>query len=481
MSASSETARTTSGGGDYLFPFLTVLCDILAIESSFLFSYWLRFHSGLFEALGFSSVPPPPIWGYWLGSAVMTMVWALLFASRRMYRPRRRVHLADEFLNIIKSTTIGMLIVMSAAFFYRDFSYSRIVFGLIWISGIVFIFVLRGCITSLMRKLRRRGFYLRKSVLVGGGSLADDVFTKLQHHPSFGFDIEGYFADSDAPPSNPLACLPRLGTLTALPEYIVARDVEIVFIAMPVDNHDRLLELISQCEGVDVEFMMVPDVLDVLTSNVRLTEYEGIPFLTLKGTSMTPWGRVAKRAFDVVVSCLLLVGLSPLLLLVALLVKLTSRGPILYRQERVGLDGRRFSMLKFRSMHQEAEQKTGPVWAEKADPRRTRLGILLRRTSIDELPQLLNVFRGEMSLVGPRPERPHFVDRFKDAVPKYLDRHRMKTGVTGWAQVNGLRGNTSLEERIKYDLYYIENWSFAFDLKILLRTIRAAFVSKRLE
>jgi exopolysaccharide biosynthesis polyprenyl glycosylphosphotransferase len=474
----SSEKDTASRRGDYLFPFLTLLCDLLAIEASFLLSYWLRFIGGIFERLGFPSVPPPSIERYWLGSAVMTVVWVMLFASRRMYRPRRRVPPADEFFNIVKVTTIGMLIVMSAAFFYREFSYSRIVFGLIWIFGIVFIFLFRAGIASLMRKLHRRGRYLRSSILVGGGALADDVFKKLQRHPSFGFDIKGYFAEADAQESQPLSRLSRLGTTAAVPEYIVAHDTEIAFIAMPVDNHYRLLDLIAQCEGVNVEFMMVPDVLDVLTSNVRLTEYEGIPFLTLKGPSMTPWGRVVKRTFDVVISSGLLIVFSPLLFTLAILVKVTSSGPVLYRQQRVGLDGREFLMLKFRSMRIGAEQEFGPVWAKQRDPRRTRLGILLRRTSLDELPQLLNVLRGEMSLVGPRPERPHFVDRFKDAVPKYLDRHRMKTGVTGWAQVNGLRGNTSLEERIKYDLYYIENWSFAFDLKILLRTVRAAFVSK---
>jgi exopolysaccharide biosynthesis polyprenyl glycosylphosphotransferase len=207
-------------------------------------------------------------------------------------------------------------------------------------------------------------------------------------------------------------------------------------------------------------------------------EIEGIPFLRLKGVPMTTWGRILKRTFDAGIAAILLLLFSPVLLAIALLIKLDSRGPVLFRQERIGIDGRNFDMLKFRSMKAEAESKSGPVFAREDDPRRTAIGTFLRKSSLDEFPQLINVLRGEMSLVGPRPERPFFVDRFKDNVPKYLDRHRVKTGMTGWAQVNGLRGNTSIEERIKYDVYYIENWSLWLDVKILLRTVRALFPSK---
>jgi exopolysaccharide biosynthesis polyprenyl glycosylphosphotransferase len=217
----------------------------------------------------------------------------------------------------------------------------------------------------------------------------------------------------------------------------------------------------------------------VLTSQVKVRELEGIPFLKIKGIPLSAWGRVTKRLFDVVVSGLTLVLLSPLLVAIAAAIKLDSRGPVLFRQQRVGLDGRPFKMYKFRSMQEGSEKFDAQAGlGQKNDPRRTGIGRLLRNTSLDELPQLWNVLKGEMSLVGPRPERSRFVQEFGAAVPKYLDRHRVKTGVTGWAQVNGLRGDTSIEERVKYDLYYIENWSLAFDIKILLRTIRAAFMSQ---
>jgi exopolysaccharide biosynthesis polyprenyl glycosylphosphotransferase len=460
--------------GDLVIPLVRVAIDALAIESSFLLSYWIRFRSMLFEYLGFDSVISPPIGGYLAGSAVMVVIWLLLFRASKVYRPRRRVSLSDELISIIRWGTAGMLILMSAAFLYRGFSYSRTVFALIWVTSIVLILLGRALVASLERKMHRRGRFLRTAVIIGNDALANDVFVRLHRHPSFGFDITGYFGEAPCGQSLPLAGLAYLGPVVGAAAFIGTRGVSVVFIALRAGEHQRLFDLVSDCEGLDVQFMMIPDVLEVLTSQVRLTEYEGLPFLTLKGNPLTGWGRVAKRGVDFTLSALLLLVLSPVLCLIAFLVRLSSSGPVFYRQERVGMDGRPFSILKFRSMRTDAEAASGPVWASRDDPRRTRVGTFLRKTSMDELPQLINVLKGEMSLVGPRPERPYFVEQFRANVPKYLDRHRVKTGMTGWAQVNGLRGDTSIEERIKFDLYYIENWSFALDFKILVRTIRAA-------
>ncbi|HTY58238.1 MAG TPA: undecaprenyl-phosphate glucose phosphotransferase [Bacteroidota bacterium] len=460
--------------GDLVIPLMRVAIDAVAIEGSFLLSYWLRFRSMIFEHLGVPSAPVPPIEGYIAGSVVMVVVWLLLFRASRVYRPRRRVSLSDELISIVRWGTAGMLILMSAAFLYRGFSYSRVVFVLIWLTSIVLILLGRALVASLERKMHRRGRFLRTAVIIGNDALANDVYTRLHRHPSFGFDIAGYFADAACDPALRLSSLAWLGPVTDASAFIGTKGVSVVFIALRAGEHQRLFDLVSDCEGLDVQFMMIPDVLEILTSQVRLTEYEGLPFLTLKGNPLTGWGRVAKRLFDFAFSAFLLLVLSPVLLLIALLVRLTSRGPVFYAQERVGIDGRPFVILKFRSMRTDAEASSGPVWARRDDPRSTPIGAFLRRTSMDELPQLLNVLKGEMSLVGPRPERPYFVDQFRAKVPKYLDRHRVKTGMTGWAQVNGLRGDTSIEERIKYDLYYIENWSFALDFKILIRTVRAA-------
>ncbi|MEK7249874.1 MAG: undecaprenyl-phosphate glucose phosphotransferase [Bacteroidota bacterium] len=474
--ANSKTNKARRG--DFLIPFLTVLFDATAIEFAFLFSYWLRFRSTLVDYLGVKEIGGPPFRGYLFGSFFIAFVWLLLFQARKMYSARRSVSLSDEFINVVKVVSLGMLIVMSAAFFYRDFSYSRIVFGFLWVTSITFIMAGRVVVQSLERSLYRRGVHLQPSIIIGSDSLANQVYTQLHRHQSFGFNILGYFADTKAHEETKLASAAYLGSICEAATFIREHRIELVFIALRSKEQHLLFDLISECEGVNVEFMMVPDVLDILTSEVRVKELQGIPFLTIKSIPLTSWGRITKRVFDFAISATLLFLLSPLWLLIMVLVKLSSPGPIFFKQERVGMDGRKFTMYKFRSMRVNAEQQTGPVWTSKHDLRRTPIGVLLRKTSMDELPQLFNVLKGEMSLVGPRPERPYFVDQFKHLVPKYLDRHRVKTGVTGWAQVNGLRGDTSLEERIKYDLYYIENWSLAFDIKILLRTIRAALSTK---
>jgi exopolysaccharide biosynthesis polyprenyl glycosylphosphotransferase len=469
-SASQEHARR----GDLLIPLLRLACDALAVEASFLISYWFRFHTAIFERVGLAPVPPPPFEFYLQGSAVAVLIWILLFNGRKTYRARRRVSLSDELIAVVSVSTVAMLVLMSIAFLYREFSFSRVVFVLIWVSSIFLLMVGRALTASAERKLHRRGFHLRKAIIVGGDQLASDVYSRLHRHPTFGFSVAGYFADTPCDDSLPLGGSRYCGTLAEAPQFIAEQGIAVVFLALRAKDHQRLFDLVSECEGLDVDFMMVPDVLDVLTSQVRLTEYEGLPFLTLKSNQLTAWGRITKRVLDVVLSSILLLIFSPLFLVVPLLIRLSSSGPILYRQERLGLDGRPFSILKFRSMVASAETGTGPTWTTHSDPRRTRIGAFLRRTSLDELPQLWNVLRGDMSLVGPRPERPYFVDQFRQMVPRYLDRHRVKAGMTGWAQVNGLRGDTSIEDRIKYDLYYIENWSLTFDIKILLRTFRAA-------
>ncbi len=469
----SSTNRTRRG--DILIPFLTVLSDTIAIECSFLFSYWLRFQSALFNTVGLSQIDSPPLRGYVIGSLFIVVVWLLLFNARRMYRARRNVSFADELLNIVRVVSLGMLIVMSVAFFYRDFSYSRVVFGLLWFFSIAGIFAGRSIVHAFERSLYRKGKHLQYAIILGSDELAEQVYARLHGHPAFGVHVVGYFADGTAAKDSPLSRAQYLGDLSQAAQYIKTNKVDIVFIALRAQDHTRLFDIIAECEGVNAEFMMVPDMLEVLTSQMKVTELEAIPFVKVKSIPLTFWGRGAKRTFDVVVSFILLIIFSPLLILVTILIKLDSRGPVFFTQERIGRDGKRFTMYKFRSMRTGSEQFDASAGLGiQDDPRRTHIGVFLRRTSIDELPQLWNVFIGDMSLVGPRPERVRYVEELQSAVPKYLDRHRMKTGMTGWAQVNGLRGDTSIEERIKYDLYYVENWSLAFDIKILLRTARAA-------
>jgi len=265
----------------------------------------------------------------------------------------------------------------------------------------------------------------------------------------------------------------HLGPVKGLREDLGPQRIQAAFIALTYKEHPQLLDLMRDIEGKNIELMMVPDLLDLMTSNVRIQDMEGIPLIRIREIPLNTWNRITKRTFDIIFSTLLLTCISPLLVIIAALVKLSSRGPVLFAQERIGLDGVKFPLYKFRTMRPDAEATTGPVRATKDDNRTFGIGKLLRRTSLDELPQFFNVLMGHMSVVGPRPERPYFVEQFRHKIPRYLERHRMKTGMTGWAQVNGLRGNAPIEDRTKYDIYYIENWSLVFDLKIILKTIHA--------
>jgi len=462
---------------EFLIPFLTALSDAVAIEASFLLSYWLRFYSPLTTIIPVTR-GYPPLDAYVYGSFVVIPLWLYLFNKRNLYRPRRAASITDEFFAIVRIVTIGMLIVMSAAFFYRAFSYSRIVFALLWLTAIVMISCGRAITIGYEKRRYKKGRDLRRAVIIGNNETANRIYESFLRRHELGYKVEGYFAERRTSDGAPLASANYLGSIRDATHFIKKERIEHVFISLSYREYPALYELIESCEGLNIEFMMVPDLLELMTSRVRVQEVAGVPFLKVKEIPLTAWNRITKRAFDVIFSILALILTSPFFLLSVVLIKIDSRGRVFYAQDRIGLDGKSFKLLKFRTMRENAEAETGPIWVRKNDPRVTRVGRILRRFSIDELPQLINVLRGEMSIVGPRPERQPFVDQFKSAVPKYLDRHRVKVGMTGWAQVNGLRQDAPVEERTKYDIYYVENWSLVFDLKIILQTVKAVLFGK---
>jgi Undecaprenyl-phosphate glucose phosphotransferase len=254
--------------------------------------------------------------------------------------------------------------------------------------------------------------------------------------------------------------------------------IDMVLITLPLSAHERLKRILDDIGDEMVSIMLIPDLIEFVTLRGGISEFEGMPIISLRDTPLYGWNLVIKRVTDVVLSIIILSAVSLLMLVISVLVKVTSKGPVFYRQERMGLDGKIFSMLKFRTMETQSEKETGPVWAAKDDSRRTPIGTFLRKTSMDELPQFFNVLKGDMSIVGPRPERGFFIQKFRGKIPKYMLRHKMKAGITGWAQISGWRGNTSLEKRIEYDLYYIENWSLRFDIEIMWLTIWRGFINK---
>jgi exopolysaccharide biosynthesis polyprenyl glycosylphosphotransferase len=468
---------TTPRRNDLLIPLLAVVSDVLAFEAAFLLSYWLRFSSPLTEYFGIT-LGIPPVSSYVAASVIFIPVFLLVFRSRSLYGTRRNVHLSDEFFVLVRLITIGMMIMMSATFFYREFSFSRGVFILLWLTSIVTVTAGRLFLLKLEQWLYKHRRELKSVVIVGKNKTAELIHQLFSHRLTLGYEILGYYAETPADASSPLANGKYLGAVSNLPDDIPVLRIQSALVALSHNEQELLIDLLRNTEGKNIEFMMVPDMLELMTSRIRIQEIEGIPFIKLKDIPMSTWNKVLKRSFDLAFSTLALLIALPLMSVIAVIIKLTSPGPVFYIQERVGLDGVSFPLIKFRSMRTDAEKSTGPVRNKKDDNRATTIGRILRRTSLDELPQLFNVFLGQMSIVGPRPERPFFVEQFKSQIPKYLERHRVKTGMTGWAQVNGLRGDVPIEERTKFDIYYVENWSLVFDVKIILKTIRAVIFAE---
>jgi len=325
---------------------------------------------------------------------------------------------------------------------------------------------------------RRAGLGLKRILIAGSGELGRLIADKILEHRELGYQIVGFVDDRAGGDHLGYRGLPLLGTIEEAAEITARESIDHLYVALPPEDHIRMIQLLESTSREMVDVKVVPDLLQVIALRARLEDLDGVPIINVNDVPLQGFNSIVKRLIDVAISSAALLVLAAPFAIIALLVKLTSRGPVFYRQERMGLDGKPFTIVKFRSMYDDAERETGPVWTVPGDPRVTPLGRFLRRSNLDELPQLWNVFRGDMSIVGPRPERPHFVAQFKHKIPQYMLRHKVKAGLTGWAQVNGWRGNTPLEKRIEYDLYYIENWSVRLDLKIMWLTLLKGFFHK---
>ena len=396
-------------------------------------------------------------------------VVAVMFFYRMYHIVRSRM---DQFYAIFGAVSIGSLLAVafSSIFFKNtafEVDYPRATMVYSWVLAIGLVSFGRWAHQHIRTQLQVRGTGREQLLIVGTGDVARVVLQKIQWSPYLGYDVVGLVNGEESPPE--VLGVPVLGRSDDLPELIEKFDVDEVIIALPSASHEELIRLIGLCQRGKVSIKVFPDVFEIMAAGVTVDDLGGLPMLTVRDVALRGWNLMLKRSVDIAGSMAALVTFSPLMMLVAFLIKLDSSGPVFFIQERVGLDGQPFPMIKFRSMRRDAE--TLGQWTVKDDPRRTRLGSIIRRLSVDELPQLINVLLGEMSLVGPRAEQPKYVEEFQRRIPRYMERHREKAGVTGWAQVNGLRGDTSIEERTKYDLWYIENWSLWLDIKIILRTM----------
>ncbi len=395
----------------------------------------------------------------------------VVFFFYKLYHLRRGMSRLDEAYALLPSVSIGVITgVALTAFIYRtEVDYPRIMIVLFWFFALVLLGLGRIVHHTVRSSLYARDWGESRVLIVGAGEAGNLILEKIRGSPSLGYRPIGFLDDERA--GQTVFGLPVLGRTDALGTVVPAYAIDEVIVALPEASHNELLSVISRCEDGRVSIKVFPDVFQIMASEVNVSDLNGLPLLTMRDVALRGWRLTLKRIVDMIGSAIVLVFISPLLLLIALLVKLDSRGPAIFSQERMGLDASPFPCFKFRSMRADAEAETGPVWATKDDPRRTRIGQWLRKYSLDELPNFINVFLGHMSLVGPRPERPVFVEQFRQLVPRYMERHREKAGITGWAQVNGLRGDTSIWERTKYDLFYIEHWSLWFDFKIMILTV----------
>ncbi|MDE2179325.1 MAG: undecaprenyl-phosphate glucose phosphotransferase [candidate division NC10 bacterium] len=453
---------------------LMLLSDLLAIAASWIAAYALRFYWGpipVYQGI-------PGIHPYLVLLALIIIVWGIAFKAFGLYRPRRvSSHLA-EVRDIAQACTLAVLILVALTFFFKQYEFSRVVILYFWVFSILSVSFIRSSFREVLRVLRRRGYNLRHILIVGEGALARKVIERIHARQELGLRIVGLLVGDPRMVGKQVEGLQALGTYEQAGEVVRELSIDRVLIAIPLEVYGRMEGILRSLEEGIADINVVPDLYQYMTLRGGVEEFDGLPLISLQDSPSYGWSLVGKRVMDIVLSSVALLITGPLLLLFAAIIKLTSPGPVLYHQERMGLDGRTFQMLKFRSMRTNAEDDTGPVWATRGDGRRTVIGALLRRTSLDELPQLFNVLTGEMSLVGPRPERPVFIEEFRKQIPRYMLRHKVKAGITGWAQVNGWRGDTSIEKRIECDLFYIEHWSLLFDLKILWLSLWKGFIHK---
>ncbi len=457
-----------------------VMADFVAAFAAFSLAYLIRFNTGLVPL----DQPAPPFTRYLLIAPCIALLIVAAFQLQGLYRLRRGRTRVDDFFGVLVGSLLGSLLGVLGTLYVQTYhlseamkedgvlEISRWVWALFLILCVLFTYASRETVRDLLRRRWRAGVGLKRVLVAGVGDLGRMVADRILEHGELGFRIIG-FVDDRAATSDAIGYrgLPLLGTLSDLSAVCSHEKVDEIYVALPLEEHVKMLGVVEYASRECIDVHVVPDLLQFIALRARLEDLDGLPLISINDVPLRGFNSALKRIVDVALSsAVVLTGAIPALI-VAGLIKRSSPGPIFYTQERMGLDGKQFTVYKFRSMPLDAEDASGPIWARDDDPRATPIGRWLRRFDVDELPQFWNVLRGDMSIVGPRPERPFFVEQFKHRIPQYMLRHKVKAGITGWAQVNGWRGNTSLEKRIEFDLYYIENWSLSLDFKIMWLTV----------
>jgi len=447
---------------------LTLVGDSASILISFSLAYVMRFHS--FERLQHT----PSYFTYAAALTVIIPVYLIIFRAYGLYQTTRHLRRIEEIFLVIKAITLAVLLLTAMTFFYREFSYSRLFLVYLWIFSILMTGAVRYFMIQLEYARKRSRREVTKMLVIGANRNGRSIIEWAKSNLHYGYQILGVLTREAALVGKHFEGVPIIGIVDQARSFIETLKPDQVVLLDKDATREQMTQLVLLCEDKMVDFKIGADFYGLMSRNVEVEYLSNVPLLGFRALPLDdPWNRVVKRSFDIFVTLILLTLTAPLWIVLAILIKMDDGGPVLYKQERMGRDMKVFDVLKFRTMRVNAEKESGPVWAKADDQRRTRTGEFLRRWNLDELPQLFNVLKGDMSLVGPRPERPHFIEQFRDDIPRYMARHRIKSGLTGWAAVNGYRGNTSILERTKYDLYYMENWSLIFDLEILFMTLFA--------
>jgi exopolysaccharide biosynthesis polyprenyl glycosylphosphotransferase len=450
--------------------FALVLGDLMGVLAGYRLAFAIYFQMGVWYVSNAPGTETPSIYFYMAVSLVILPLYWILFKVHGLYRFRLNLSLLEILPHVVSASTLASMSLLAATIFiFPPEHYSRNIIVLSWVCVIFTVSIFRLLVYQIQKWGRRHGWYVKRTLVLGAGSVGESCARKIERNPDLGLRFIG-FLDEKPSPEISANGYRVFDDYSRLENVLQEQRVQHMVVAFSRDKHTRTVELMERCRPYGVEFTVVPRLYEVFSDRVGVEHIRGLPVLGLKRSSITGLEGLVKRAMDIAISFAALIVLSPVLLLTALAVKLESQGPVLYRQVRLGKNERPFQMLKFRSMKRDAETD-GAGWSIPGDMRRTRVGKIIRPLGIDELPQLINVIKGEMSLVGPRPERPEHIPRFQKDIPSYSSRHRVRPGLTGWAQINGLRGDTDIHERVEHDIYYIENWNAWLDVKIMLKTV----------
>jgi Undecaprenyl-phosphate glucose phosphotransferase len=456
-----------------IFELLFMVFDLIVVTAAWLIAYWFRFVSNLVPI----EKGVPDYMHYLSMTLFIWLIWIFVFKKMGLYKPMRGVRPTYELWLLIKANSLSVLLLIAVTYLFREKSvpFSRLVFIYFGILATFLTLTQRFLLRSLLREIRRRGYNLRYVLLVGRGKVAEDIVKRIRQQRELGIQLLGCMENSLQ--ERGVCGLPVLGNYSNVSEVVNKMDIDQVIVALPLEDSQNLPEIMDQLNDSIVDVKIVPDLYRFVNLGGYIEEFEGLPVIGVQESPLSGFGLILKRTIDIILASIILVLISPLMLFIVILIRLTSKGPVLYLQERVSFDGSPFYIYKFRTMGVDAE-KTGAGWTVAGDERVTAIGRILRATSLDELPQLFNVLKGDMSIVGPRPERPIYIQEFRQRVPRYILRHKVPAGMTGWAQIHGWRGDTSIDKRIEFDLYYIENWSVFLDFKILFLTLFRGFKNK---